>query len=173
MASLSPAVHRNCAEALSSGKLDGQMPQTTHAKDRHQVAGARATVPERVECSDAGAQQRCRLDIIQVIRHVCGSRHIGKHMSGVAAVARDACDSLDILTGKRLISAATRTMAARATEPANACSISNLPATNIRADRFDCPYYLVAGHAWIDDAGHPPLDCERVAMADTTGMDPD
>src|SRR5258708_15561985 len=94
------------------GKLDAQMPKATEAENGDQISGARAAVAQRIESSDAGAQQRPRIHGGKRIGNQRELRGGRQHEFGVATVAREARDLAALAAGHKIAAAARIAMAA-------------------------------------------------------------
>ena len=149
------------------------MAEAADAVDGDDVAGAGAGMAKRVEGGDAGAEQRRRLDGVELVGHMRHRRDMGDHMRGVAAVTGHAGHFMHVLAGEGGVAPAAAAVAARAAEPADAGAGADAPAVDAFADRVDDADDLVAGNAWIADPRDQALNGQRVAAADAAGLDAD
>src|SRR4051812_30388588 len=94
-------------------------------------------------------------------------------MGGIAPIAGEAGNRLDIFASEGVASPAARTIAARSAKPPDACAVAWRPAVHSRADRFDGPDHFMSRHAWIFDAGHQSINDKGVAVANAAGMNLD
>ena len=139
--------------------------------DGDEVARAGPAVAKRVEGRDAGAEQRRRLDRVEIVRHAGDRRDMGDEVRGVAAVAGHAGHLMHVLASESVVAPATGAVAAGAAEPPDAGARAHAPALDALADRVDCADHLVTGNARVSDARHEAFDGQRIAVADAAGLD--
>ena len=146
------------------------MAKAADPKDRHQIARLRAAVPKGVEGGDAGAEERRGLHRVQGLRYVRQGRGERQHVGGVAAVAGDACDVVNVLAGEGVAPPAMATVAARTAEPAHPDPRAHVPTFHVRTHGVDDADHFMAGNAWIAEPRHVTFDDEGVTMADPAGV---
>src|SRR3982751_6675585 len=110
------------------------MSEPTHTKHRHQITGLGPAVSKCVECSDPGAQERGRLYVVQILRHMRYGRDISQHVGGIAAIAGHARDGVNVQTSEGIAGPAAYTESARTAEPAHPRSGAGFPALHVGSD---------------------------------------
>src|SRR5580704_6593416 len=167
---VAPPIYRHGPESLPGGELYAQVTKSADPKDRHQIARLRAAVPKGVEGGDAGAEEWRGLDWVQGLRYVRQGRGERQHVGGVAAVAVDAGDAVNIFAGEGVAPPAMATVAARTAEPAHPDPHAHVPTFHVRTQGVDHADHFMAGNAWIAEPRHVTFDDEGVTMADPAGV---
>src|SRR6478672_3443336 len=109
------------------------MPEPANSLNCHKIARTGAAVPQRVECSDTGAQQWSRLSPVKPVwnaRHSFNWRH---HVLRVAAIKVESRNRSVVTVGE-IARAARWTGVVLTSVPANANAIPFFPRSDTRAD---------------------------------------
>ncbi len=159
-----PSPHRGRSRPSRSHvpcELQPEVPEAANSEDRDQIAGSRAALAQRVERRDAGAEQRCGVGSVQVVRDrgECAARD--DHVIRVAAVVGDA-RHLAVLARDQIPATAGLAVAAVAAEPADAYALPGLPVVHALANRLDPAGNLVSRHARVFETRVPALDRECI-----------
>src|ERR1700730_12151974 len=165
-----PPIYRHRPEPLPGGELYAQVAKSADPMDRHQIARLRAAVPKGVEGGDAGTEERRGLERVQGLRYVRQGRGERQHVGGVAAVAGDAGDAVNVFAGEGVAPPAMATVAARTAEPAHPDPRAHVPTFHVRTQGVDHADYFMAGNAWIAEPRHVTFDGDGVTMADPAGV---
>jgi len=149
------------------------VPQPADAQHRYRVPSLRTALLERIEGSDAGAQDRCGCLGIEFVRyrHQAGSAR--QHHFGIATVAARPGDGL-VETKLEVALPALDALATVTTESAHTHALSHFPdGRGVLAKRRDAPDHLMAGYARGLQGGIGPLNVAGIGAADAAGFDLD
>src|SRR6202795_481657 len=141
--SIGSTVDRNDLESHAARVLDAEVAQPADSENGDQVPGARRRIPQRAECRQTGAQQRCGIDRREIIRHGDQAAGFGDHHLRVAAVLLDPCVAL-VYAVHEIAIAAVLAMPAAPAEEADADALAQLPPFDAFAGHIDPPDRLVA-----------------------------
>src|SRR6185437_9908302 len=167
-----PAPDRRHPEAEPARELDAEVAEAADAEHRHQVAGLRAAVPQRVVGRDAGAKKGCRLSGAQAPGYGGQRLHGSDHVFLIAAVVADARD-LEVAAVAEVPPPALWTGVVMAAMPTDSNTLPRAPAGDTCPQRIDHARHLVSRHARIADTGPVAFLGQHVAVADPAGLHPD
>lgn len=145
------------------------MAETAQSEYGDDVARHRAAVPQRVECREACAHQRGRLNGRQVLWHERNCTGGGDQELPIAAVIRDAGD-LTAHAGEELSTATVIAIPAIAAIPADSHLLARLPSCDTGAERIDHPGHFMAGNPGVLKSWENPLFRDRIAVADAASL---
>ena len=145
------------------------MAETANAQDDDGVASVRAAVAQGVEGGDAGAQQRCGIDVAKVVGDEGDGVGGGDYVVGIATIVVDTGDLL-VFAKHEVAAAAGLAVVAMAAMPAEANALAGLEDGNVGSDGIEYAGDFVAGNARKLDAGPHAQLGERIAVADPAGL---
>src|SRR4029077_1604739 len=97
-------------------------------------------------------------------------RDVREQVRGIAAVARHAGRTLDVLARELVTAPALRTIVACAAEPADAHPRARGAGVDIGAYGIDCADHFVSRDTRILESRHVPLDRQGIAVTHATGV---
>ena len=138
----------NCRHSIAKliRELHSQVPQPANSLHRDEIAGTRTAVPQRIECSDPGAQQRSSFRRIESIGNARYSLDWRDHIFLIATVEIKSSDCA-FLAVRKIAGAAGRAGIVLSAMPANANAISLFPGGHTRTDLINYAGDFVTRHA--------------------------
>ncbi len=143
----------NNFEAHLGRELDAEVAESTDAEDGDKVARPCHGLAQGVERRDARAQQRCGVDVGEIVGDTSEGFRRRDHVLGIAAVVGDARD-LTVLARDEITTATRLAGEIAAAEPADADAVTWTPGGDAVADCIDDARDLVAGSA-RERVAHP------------------
>src|SRR5882672_12485627 len=146
------------------------MTQPAHSVDRNHISRPRAGIAKRVKSSDPRAQQRCRFVEGNAIGQSDNRLFRSDHVFLIAAIVSNPANLL-VLAQPKISPAAGFALETMPAVPAHADPLTLLPDRHAYAASVDHYSNLVARNARILNPRPIAFLHQRIAMANTAGLD--
>ncbi|HKT35973.1 MAG TPA: hypothetical protein VJR03_14190, partial [Nitrospira sp.] len=157
-------------ESHLAGVLNTKVAETSNALDGNEVTGASAGIPQRIEDSDPGTEERRGFVGWKIVWHDSDRLGGSDHVLSVSSVEVD-CGDLFELAVDEVAAAAGITNKAVSAMPADADALTRFPLRDVGTDFVDAAGDFVSGDARVLKARPVSLFDEGVTVADAAGLD--
>src|SRR6266705_932947 len=159
-------VDRDCLKTHLPRVLNSEMSQSTDAVHCDHLSSARTGVAQRVEYRNARTHEGSGLLRREFIRNRGQSRHRRDHVFGIPTIEVETRD-LSIDAHGKVTTPALFAHKTMATMPADADTLTFLPASNIVTERIDAPRDFMTRHTRILKPWPQTFFDQRIAVANT------